>query len=192
MISIKNIVLGSKSPRRQELLKSIITDFEVITKEVEEIIPDNIQPNEAAKYLAELKASAYQLEIEEGKTIITSDTVVINDNKILGKPIDANEAFEMLSSLSGKTHEVYTGVCIIKKDKKIVFDELTKVTFKVLSVDEINYYITNYKPFDKAGSYGIQEWIGMIGVTKVEGCFYNVMGFPVAKVYKELLAQFVR
>ena len=186
MLEIKNIVLASKSPRRQELLKSILSDFEVIVKEVEEIVPVDIQTRDAAKYLASLKASAYTQEINNGKTIITSDTIVLSDNKILGKPNDKQEAFEMLSSLSGKTHEVVTGVSIKSKDSETVFDELTKVTFKPLSEDEINYYIENYKPFDKAGAYGIQEWIGMIAVEKIEGCFYNVMGLPVSKVYKEL------
>ena len=173
MLNLKNIVLGSKSPRRQELLQSIISDFEVITKDIEEIIPETIQTKDAAKYLAQLKASAYQDEIESGKTIITSDTIVLLDSTILGKPKDAKDAFEMLSTLSGKEHKVITGVCIKNRDKEILFDETTKVYFKELSKDEINHYIDKYQPFDKAGAYGIQEWIGMIGVEKIEGCFYN-------------------
>ena len=186
MLNLKNIVLGSKSPRRQELLKSIIADFEVITKDVEEIIPDSIKPKEAAKYLAQLKASAYNKEIEAGKTIITSDTIVLIDNNILGKPNDNVEASNMLSILSGKSHQVITGVCIKSANNEIVLDEVTNVYFKVLTTEEITYYIDTYQPFDKAGAYGIQEWIGMIGVEKIEGCFYNVMGLPIQKLYKVL------
>ena len=190
MLKLNNIVLASKSPRRQELLKSIVTDFEIIVKEVEEIIPVEIESKEAAKYLSKLKASAYQEEIDNGKTIITSDTIVLLNNNILGKPKDKNEAFKMLSTLSGKSHSVITGVCIVKKEKELVFDVTTKVYFKTLTEEEINYYIDTYKPYDKAGAYGIQEWIGMIGVEKIEGCFYNVMGFPVNNVNKVLKANF--
>ena len=186
MLEIKNIVLGSKSPRRQELLKSIISDFEVITKDIEEILADNINPKDAAKYLAKLKALAYNEEIKNGKTIITSDTVVLLENNILGKPKNEKEAFEMLSSLSGKKHKVITGVCILNNEKEVVFDETTTVYFKKLTTTEINYYIKKYKPFDKAGAYGIQEWIGMVGIEKIEGCFYNVMGLPVANIYSIL------
>lgn len=186
MLNLKNIVLGSKSPRRQELLKYIISDFEVITKDVEEIIPDSIEPKDVAKYLSQLKANAYQGEIENVKTIITSDTIVLLKNIILGKPKNKKEAFEMLTSLSGKSHDVITGVCIKNKGKEVLFDETTKVYFKTLTEDEINYYIDTYQPFDKAGAYGIQEWIGMIGVEKIEGCYYNVMGLPLASLYKVL------
>lgn len=182
MLNLKNIVLGSKSPRRQELLKYIISDFEVISKDVEEIVPNNIQPRESAKYLAQLKSSAYTDEISN-KTIITSDTIVLLNNLVLGKPKDKQEAFDMLKSLSGKSHDVITGVCIKNKNKELLFDETTKVYFNPLTEEEINYYIDTYQPFDKAGAYGIQEWIGMIGVEKIEGCFYNVMGLPLQKIY---------
>ena len=186
MIGIKNIVLGSKSPRRKELLQSIVSDFEIVTREVKEIVLPTIQPKNAAKYLAELKASVFQNEIDEGKIVITSDTVVLNENLILGKPKNSKEAFKMLSSLSGKAHKVITGVCISSQEDKFVFDETTKVVFKTLSKEEIEYYIRIYKPFDKAGAYGIQEWIGMIGIERIEGCFYNVMGLPTNKLYEKL------
>ena len=190
MLNLKNIVLGSKSPRRQELLKSIIGVFEVITKDVEEIIPDSVSPNDSAKYLAQLKATAYIDEIEKGKTIITSDTVVLNNNTVLGKPANKDEAFKMIKSLSGKSHKVITGVCIKNIEKEMAFDEVTKVYFKELSDEEINYYIDTYQPFDKAGSYGIQEWIGMISVEKIEGCYYNVMGLPIASLYNVLTREY--
>ena len=190
MLHLNNIILGSKSPRRQELLKSILSEFETITKDVEEIIPANTNPEDAAKYLSQLKASAYNEEIKNDKTIITSDTVVLLEHLILGKPKDKQEAFEMLSSLSGKSHNVITGVCIKNIDDEVLFDVTTKVYFKTLSEEEINYYIDTYQPFDKAGAYGIQEWIGMIGVEKIEGCFYNVMGLPVSTLYKKLKNNF--
>ena len=189
--SSDNIILGSQSPRRKELLSTIIDDFKVITYDVEEIIPASISTNNAAKYLATLKANAFQKEISNHKTIITADTIVLLGDEILGKPKDKKEALAMLSSLSNRSHQVITGVCIKNTEKEKVFDVTTHVYFNPLSSEDINYYIESYKPFDKAGSYGIQEWLGMIGVSKIEGCYYNVMGLPVSKLYEILKKEFL-
>jgi len=182
----KTIILGSKSPRRKELLAGLGFNFEVRTKDVEESYPETISKLKVAEFLAEKKAIAFEEELTENDIIITSDTIVICEGEILGKPKNKIFAFDMLSRLSGKTHKVITGVCIKSKHKTIIFSDTTKVWFKELSCDEMNYYIKNYKPFDKAGSYGIQEWIGYIGIQKIEGTYFNVMGLPVNLLYKEL------
>lgn len=187
-VSNYNVILASKSPRRQELLKSLVKEFIVLTKEVEEIFPENLQPEDVATYLSELKAKAFRDSIEKNELIITADTVVINDNKVLGKPVNANEALKMLTSLSNKSHEVITGVTLLSSKNQKSFQVSTKVFFKQLSINEINHYIEHYQPFDKAGAYGIQEWIGQIGITKIEGCYYNVMGLPLQQLYEELNA----
>ena len=178
------ITLASNSPRRKELLSEIIPIFKVESKEVEEIYPNNLQGGEIATYLSELKSKPFQPN--EKELIITADTIVILNGLILGKPKSPEEAINMLTLLSGKKHEVITGVTIRTKDKELSFYDSTKVEFYKLKPNEIEYYVTNYKPFDKAGAYGIQEWIGHVGIKKMEGDFYNVMGLPVHKVYREL------
>ena len=185
-LSKYNIILASKSPRRQELLKSLNLDFEIKTKEVEEIFPPALFREEIPVFLSNLKAKAFENEINANDLIITSDTIVWHENEQLGKPKDANEAQEMLQSLAGKQHEVITAVTLFTKDKKTTFYDVTKVYFKEISNEEIDYYIQNYKPYDKAGSYGIQEWIGFAGIEKIEGDYFNVVGLPMHKLYLEL------
>lgn len=184
------IVLGSKSPRRQELIKLLGLPFKIRTKEVEENYPESLDSKDVAPYLAQLKTVPLLADLSENEVLLTSDTVVVLENEVLGKPQNSEEAFSMLRSLSGRMHKVITGVDLSSKDKNFTFATTTKVFFSKLTDEEINYYITEYQPFDKAGSYGIQEWIGMIGVEKIEGCFYNVMGLPVHDVYKALIKEF--
>ena len=178
------VTLASNSPRRKELLTKIIPIFRVESREVEEIYPHNLQGAEIATYLSHLKSEPFQLG--EKDLIITSDTIVIVDELILGKPKNYEEAKQMLTLLSGEKHKIITGVTIRTKDKNISFHDVTKVQFYELKPDEIEYYIKEYKPFDKAGSYGIQEWIGCIGIKNMEGDYYNVMGLPIHKLYREL------
>lgn len=183
------IILSSNSPRRKQLLEGLGVTFEVrVAKGVDESYPKTLPSTEVAEYIAREKAEAYN--VLEDELVITADTVVVVNDKILGKPHDAEAARSMLRELSGCTHCVVTGVCMKTKDKQYSFSVSTKVTFKQLSESEIDYYINHYKPFDKAGAYGIQEWIGYIGVTKIEGSYYNVMGFPVQRVYEELKNRF--
>ena len=181
----KKIILASKSPRRQELLKGLGLSFEIKTKEIDEDFPNTIDASNVAAFLAQKKAEAFELSIDE--ILITSDTTVLLTDRILNKPQNTEEAIEMLQSLSGNTHEVCTGVCIKSTNKEVTFSDFTSVTFKQLSLNEIEYYIKHFQPFDKAGSYGIQEWIGFVGIEKIEGCYYNVMGLPLSKLYQELL-----
>ena len=178
---MKNIILASQSPRRKELLGLLDLEFTVEVREVDEVFPDDLVVTEVAEYLAKLKASVYT-DITDKQLIITADTVVVLDNHILGKPKDKVEATSMLQSLSNRSHQVITGVCIKSHDKTISFSNTTKVYFKELTASEIDYYIENYKPFDKAGSYGIQEWIGAIGITKIEGSYFNVVGLPIQEL----------
>ena len=181
-----NIILASKSPRRQELLKGLNIDFTIQTKEVEEIFPDNLVKEQIPLYLAELKATAFENDLSDADLLITSDTIVWSNNQQLGKPKDRIEAIKMLQSLSNKQHEVITGVCLKNKAKTVSFTASTKVVFKELSNDEIEFYVDTYKPFDKAGSYGIQEWIGYIGIQKIEGTYFNVMGLPLFELNQHL------
>lgn len=182
-----DIILGSQSPRRKQLLEDIGLKFRSLSFPVEEIFPENLTAIETAIYLSELKAKAFpETELKENSILITADTVVTLSNQLLGKPENDAEAFEMLSLLSGKCHEVISAFTLRSKDKMKSFYSETKVYFKVLSEEEINYYIRHYKPFDKAGAYGIQEWIGKIGIDKIEGSYFNVMGLPVHQVYAEL------
>lgn len=180
------IILASGSPRRQQFFKDLDLDFEIRLKEVEEIYPEGLEAEEITNFLAELKANAFEGELKENDILITSDTIVWFDNKALGKPKNYDDAFQILKSLSGNTHDVITSVCIKTIDNTDVFYELTTVTFNELSNEAIHYYLENYKPFDKAGAYGIQEWIGFIGVSRIEGSYANVMGLPVDKVYSYL------
>ncbi|WP_338377160.1 Maf-like protein [uncultured Flavobacterium sp.] len=185
-LSNKKIILASGSPRRQQYCKELGLDFSIQLKEVEEIYPEHLTHHQITDFLAELKANAFENELAENEILITSDTIVWHENKALGKPKYYQEAFEMIHSMSGKTHEVITSVCIKTKLKSEVFHSITKVTFINLTKEEIDYYITNYKPFDKAGAYGIQEWIGLIGISKIEGSYPNVVGLPVDKLYAKL------
>ena len=182
----KRIVLASGSPRRQQFFKELDINFEIRLKEVEEIYPEHLKAHEITNYLAELKANAFT-EIAKNEIIITSDTIVWHENKALGKPKDYNDAFVMLQSMCGKTHEVITSVCFKTSKSVETFYEITKVSFKYLSDEALHYYLENYKPFDKAGAYGIQEWIGLIGIAKIEGSYTNVVGLPTDKVYTYLL-----
>lgn len=180
------IVLGSKSPRRQELIKELGIPFEVRTKEVEEFFPSGMAAEEVASYLAKLKAQPLISSLKKGEVLLTSDTIVVQGNKILGKPTDKDDAIQTLKNLSGGVHKVITGVNLKSLSKEINFSNTTKVHFSELTDEEILQYVNKYKPFDKAGSYGIQEWIGLIGVQKIDGCFYSVMGLPVHDVYQYL------
>ncbi|MCT4698710.1 Maf family nucleotide pyrophosphatase [Tenacibaculum haliotis] len=181
-----SIILASNSPRRQELIKDLNVPFIIKTKEVAEIYPGHLRKSEITDFLSDLKSKPFENELTGKELLITSDTIVWANNKALGKPKDYNEAFKMLTELSNNTHEVITSICISNKNFKKIINDTTKVTFKNLSSEEIAYYINTYKPFDKAGAYGIQEWIGKIAITKIEGSYFNVMGFPVHKLYKEL------
>jgi septum formation protein len=182
------LILASGSPRRQQFFKDLDLDFEIRLKEIEEIYPPELKAEKITNYLAELKAKAFEGELKENEILITSDTIVWFNDKALGKPKDAQDAFAILKSLSNATHEVITSVCFKTSTKTSVLFELTKVTFNDLSEEAIWYYIDNYKPFDKAGAYGIQEWIGFVGVSKIEGSYANVMGMPTDKVYEYLMA----
>ncbi len=187
MSSAKKIILASGSPRRHELLSSLGFNFEIRLKEIEEDYSHNIKAEEVAEYLANLKADAYLPEIQEDELLITADTVVIFENKILGKPQNATDAFEMLKKLSNNQHKVASGVAILTKNKRESFTETTNVYFDLIKEDEITHYIEKYQPLDKAGAYGIQEWIGLIGVSKIEGSYHNVMGLPTQQLYKRLI-----
>ena len=183
------LILASKSPRRQQLLKAAGFDFEIRTKDVNEDYSAELAAIEVAPFLAQKKADAFLPELDN-EILLTADTVVIVDEQVLGKPADYNEAFEMIELMSGRTHVVCSGVCIADKSQKHIISDTTEITFKTFSKDEIDYYITNYKPYDKAGAYGIQEWIGMTGVIAMNGSFYNVAGLPVHKVYDTLINYF--
>jgi septum formation protein len=181
------IILASGSPRRQQFFKDLEIDFEIRLKEVEEIYPPQLQAEEITNYLAELKAKAFDGELQSNEILVTSDTIVWHKNQCLGKPKDKEDAFKMLQSLSNSTHKVITSVCFKTNSRIETFHEVTKVTFEVLSDEAIRYYLDNYKPFDKAGSYAIQEWIGYVGISKIEGSYTNVVGMPMHLVYQKLM-----
>lgn len=182
-----NIILASNSPRRKELLKGLGFDFEIrVLPDVSETYSEDLPVLNVAEYIATEKAAAYKNRIGEGELVITADTIVVVDDEVLGKPADENAAHTMLRKLSGRTHQVVTGVCLTSSNKQRHFSVVTDVTFKRLSEEEIDYYVTNYRPLDKAGAYGIQEWIGYIGVTSINGSYFNVMGLPVQRIYEEL------
>lgn len=180
------LILASGSPRRQQFFKDLDLDLEIRVKEVQEIYPQELKAVEITDYLAQLKADAFEGELQEKEILITSDTIVWHNNKALGKPKDEADAFAILKSLADSTHEVITSVCFKSKSQTSVISDVTKVTFAALTDQQINYYLKNYQPYDKAGSYGIQEWIGFVAVTKIEGSYTNVMGLPTAKVYEYL------
>jgi septum formation protein len=177
------IILASGSPRRQQFFTDLGLDFEIRLKNIEEVFPETLIAEEITNYLAELKANTFEGELNEKDILVTSDTIVWHNKKALGKPKDYADAFQILKSLSNETHDVITSVCFKTTEKTITFHETTKVTFNPLSDEAIDYYIENFKPYDKAGAYGIQEWIGFIGVKKIEGSYANVMGLPVDKVF---------
>ncbi|WP_203229463.1 Maf family nucleotide pyrophosphatase [Aureibaculum marinum] len=181
------IILGSQSTRRKELLKNLGLTFDTVTIDIDEDYPKYLHGNEITSYLAKLKADTYSEVLADNEMLITADTIVRAAGKVLGKPKDSAEAKQMLLFLSERLHEVITSICIKTKDKSIIINDTTAVHFKKLTEEEIDYYITKYKPYDKAGAYGIQEWIGYIAVNKIEGSFYTVMGFPVHKFYKEMM-----
>lgn len=182
-----NYILASKSPRRQELLRSLGIEFQVKIKTVEETFPDHIKGTAIPEYLAKLKSFPFLNELNENDLLITADTVVFLENELLGKPESLSAAAKMLFKLGGREHQVITAVCLTSVKKQKVFHALTNVQFKKLSEEEINYYLSSFHPLDKAGAYGIQEWIGFIGITHIEGSFYNVMGLPTQKLYEEIL-----
>lgn len=181
------LILSSKSPRRQQLIATLGWPVKVVEIAVDETISEPISSDRVAEMLACRKAEGMDArKLQAGQILVTADTVVVHDNKVLGKPHDKAEARQMLRMLSGSPHYVYTGVCLKTNSRQVSFTEKTTVYFKPLDEAEIDYYIDTYKPFDKAGSYGIQEWIGMIGIEKIEGCFYNVMGLPTARLYSAI------
>jgi septum formation protein len=181
------IILGSNSPRRQELLKSL--GFTFLNKPInaDESFPVNLQAEEICLYLAEKKADAYAEDLQDDEILITADTIVWCEGKVFNKPANFVEGKKMLETLSGKMHEVFTGVCLKSGNKQTTFYDVSKVYFKKLKPEEIEYYLTNYSPYDKAGGYGVQDWLGYIGIDKIEGSFYNVMGLPVKELYEELV-----
>jgi len=195
MPKARKIILASGSPRRQQFFKDFDLwdrfEFEIRIKEVDEIYPDTLKAEEITNYLAELKAKAFDGELVDNEILVTSDTLVWLNDKALGKPKDYEDAVEILKSLSNATHEVITSVCFKTATTTETIFDVTKVTFNTLSEESIRYYLDNYKPFDKAGAYGIQEWIGLIGISKIDGSYTNVVGLPTEKVYSYLTRTFL-
>ena len=184
------LILASNSPRRKELLKGLDIDFEVrIIPDIDESYPEDIPSEKIPAFIAQKKADAYRASIKDDELVITADTVVILDGNILEKPVDANDAIQMIKRLSGRKHKVITSVVLTTTDRCKEFSVESTVDFAELTNDEIEYYVNKYKPFDKAGASGIQEWIGYIGVKGIEGSFYNVMGLPIQRLYQELKMQ---
>lgn len=181
------IVLASNSPRRRELLSGLNLEYTVrVLPDIDESYPDTLKGEEIPMYISREKAEAYRNSMAEDELIITADTVVCINEKVLGKPCTLEEAKEMLRELSGKTHQVITGVCLMTRDLQRTFSATTQVTFDVLTEDEIEFYVEKFRPLDKAGAYGVQEWIGFVGVSRLEGSYFNVMGLPVQRLYQEL------
>jgi septum formation protein len=181
------VILASNSPRRKELLGGLGIDFEVRTlSDIDESYPDTLQGEDIPMFISAKKAEAYKQGMADDEMIITADTIVYDNGHVLGKPKDRGEAIQMLRELSGHAHEVITGVSIVTKEKAVQFASTSKVTFAALTDEEIAYYVDHYKPYDKAGAYGIQEWIGYVAVTRIEGSYFNVMGLPIQRLYTEL------
>lgn len=186
-LSRYNIILASNSPRRKELLSGLNIPYEVKTlPNIDESYPDNLIGEDIAIYIAKEKANAYLDQLDDNTLLITADTIVLLDGKVYGKPSDDTDAKQMLRDLSGKTHQVITGVSITTKEKQESFGVSSEVRFSHLDDDEIEYYVSNYKPFDKAGAYGVQEWIGYIAVEYISGSYFNIMGLPIQRLYREL------
>ncbi len=181
-----DLILGSQSPRRKTLLEAAGFTFRTWAIPTEETFPAELEPQKIATFLSHQKAEPFKTLLTDKSILITADTIVVKDQEILNKPANARQAFQMLSLLNGTWHEVITGVCISTVKAQVSFFESTRVCFQQLTDEEIHWYIRNYQPFDKAGGYGIQEWIGMAGIEKIEGCYYNVVGLPVAALYKEI------
>jgi septum formation protein len=182
------IILASNSPRRKELLSGIDIPYEIkVLPDIDESYPETIPHEEVAEFLAQKKASAYLTELQDDTLLITADTIVLLHDKILGKPIDKADAKQMLCQLSGETHRVITGVCLTTKEKQKSFSAVSHVTFGYLTDEEIEYYVEKYNPMDKAGAYGVQEWIGYVAVKHIEGSYFNIMGLPIYRVYRELV-----
>jgi septum formation protein len=180
------IILASRSPRRQQLLRELGLNFEIVIKDYKETYPEGLGGEEIAQYVARKKAILFRNEISDNEIVITADTIVWCKARVLGKPLNSEDAIRMLKEISGDTHEVITGVCLYSSSKEKTFSVSTKVTFDRLSEEEIIYYVEKFEPLDKAGAYGIQEWIGIIGCSHIEGSYYNVVGLPVQRLYKEL------
>lgn len=184
---MKRIILASNSPRRRELLGGLGYTYEVrVLDGIDESYPESLRGSDVAAYISRVKADAYRETMGDDELIITADTIVCLDDKVLGKPTDENEAVAMLRSLSGRTHQVYTGVTIVTVEESSTFVSRSDVTFAALTEEEIGHYVSQYRPMDKAGAYGIQEWIGYVGVERIEGSYFNVMGLPVQRLYTEL------
>lgn len=181
-----HILLASKSPRRRELISSLGLEYSIVDIDVDEHIEVLPPASQVAQLLAERKSQGYAVPLQSGQVLLTADTVVVHHDKVLGKPHTREMAVAMLQDLSGDVHQVYTGVCLRSRQGTVSFTECTHVRFRQLSAETIDYYVDKYKPYDKAGAYGIQEWIGMVGVERIEGCFYNVMGLPVGRLYEAL------
>lgn len=186
------IILGSKSPRRRELIQSLglAAEIELRSKDVEEVFPEDMNRHDVAGYLAKLKATPLLPNLKDNELLITSDTVVLRENEILGKPENREEAISMIGSLCGKQHQVITGVHLQTTKKSLTISNTTEVHFEALTNEEIAFYVDNFKPYDKAGAYGIQEWIGYIGISKIDGCYYNVMGLPLNALYQTMKREF--
>ena len=180
------IILASRSPRRQQLLKDLGLKFDVVIREYIETYPEGLSGEEIARYIAHQKAVSFRNEISDNEIVIAADTIVWCNNKVLGKPVDLEDAIFILKEISGNTHEVITGVTIFSLSKELTFSDSTKVTFEALTEEEICYYVDEFKPYDKAGAYGIQEWIGLIACSHIDGSYFNVVGLPVQRLYKEL------
>jgi septum formation protein len=179
---MSSIILASASPRRQQLLQQAEVTFKVVVADIAETYPKELPPNEVAMHIATNKAKAVQQMVGHADVIIAADTIVVLENEIIGKPSSSKDAVHILAKLNGATHQVITGVCIIKNKNEHIFYDSTEVTFNKLSLEQIEHYVQHYKPMDKAGAYAIQEWIGVVGIKCINGCFYNVMGLPVSKV----------
>jgi septum formation protein len=182
------IILASKSPRRQQLLEDLGLKFSIQSMDIPEVFPEGLEMTEIPVYLAELKAAAFLPHLKDHQLVITADTIVWLDGRVMNKPTDYTDGFRMLKDLSGKKHQVLTGVCLLSTEKKVSFFASTDVWFKQLTNNEIQYYLENFRPYDKAGAYGIQEWIGYIGIHRIEGSFFNVMGLPIQSLYEQLKA----
>ncbi|MCH2223845.1 MAG: Maf family nucleotide pyrophosphatase [Crocinitomicaceae bacterium] len=186
------IVLGSKSPRRQALIKELRFPVEVRTMDIEEVYPSDLPIAEVPEFLSKLKAEPFANDLRQNELLVTSDTVVLLDNQLLGKPKNETDAKNMLRSISGKIHTVVSGVCLTSLEKQVTFSTKTEVHFSPLEDAQIDHYVKTFSPFDKAGSYAIQEWIGFIGVKKINGCYYNVMGLPLHDLYRAISSHFLK